>query len=227
VAATAEDSLGQTATGTSSLHVDCTPLGGTLQPPTVKLPDNLRVIRRNGTVVVVRPTAAQGVAFVDFFLGARRVCRDAQAPYRCHIKPLSSEIGSQTVRVVVTDRAGLTGQDSRQVVVAKFKPRALMIQVLRKQLPGNRVQKTLVAKVLPTKGVKPSTACADGWVTAVVRDGLVTLKDVQKDLDSRCRAVITRFTAPTSESRKFNYKVHARFGGTTVMVPVRKTRRFS
>jgi hypothetical protein len=234
VAATAEDSLGQTATGSSSLEVVCdTPGGGggggggALEPPTVKLPDNLRVVRRSGTRITVRPTAAQGVAFVDFFLGARRACRDAQAPYRCRIKPMSSEIGSQTVRAVVTDRAGLTGQDSRQVTVPKFRPRALMIEVLRKQLPGNRVQKTVVARVLQTEGVERSTACEDGWVTAVVRERLVTLKDVQKDLDRRCRAVIMRFIAPVNDSRRFKYKVHARFGGTTVMVPVRKTRRFS
>ena len=129
--------------------------------------------------------------------------------------------------MVVTDRVGLTGQDSRQVTVPKFKPRTLTIQVLRKQLSGNRVQKTVIAKVLPTKGVKRSTACADGWVSAVVRDGRVTLKDVQKDLDSRCRAVIMRFTARANESRRLKYTVHARFGGTTVMVPVSKTRRFS
>jgi hypothetical protein len=249
VAATAEDSLGQTATGTSSLTVLCAEdpgdddqggnggtgngggnpggPGGALEPPTVKLPDNLRVIRRNGTTVTVRPTAAQGVAFVDFFLGARRACHDTEAPYQCRIKPLSSEIGAQTLRAVVTDRAGLTGQDSREVVVPKFSPRALKIEVLRKQLPGNRVRKTIVAKVLQTKGVERSTACADGWVTAVVREGLVTLRDVQKELDGRCRAVIMRFTARNNTSRRFKYKVQARFGGTTVMVPARKTRRFS
>jgi hypothetical protein len=244
VAATAEDSLGQTATGNSTAHVLCNPPrdeeppvdepddppitpASAPVPPTVKLPDNLGATGRDGAVVVVSPTAAQGVAFVDFFLGARRVCRDAEAPYQCRIKPLSSDIGSQTVRAVVTDRAGLTGQDSRQVVVSKFTPRGLTIGVLRKRLPGNRVQTTVVAKVLATKGVKRSTACADGWVSAVVSDGRVTLKDVQKDLDSNCRAVITRFTARTNDSRGLKYKVDARFGGTTVMVPVRKTRRFS
>ena len=59
VAATAEDSLGQTVTGTSSLQVICTPPGGVLEPPTVKLPDNLRVIRRNGTVVDRSPDGGQ------------------------------------------------------------------------------------------------------------------------------------------------------------------------
>jgi hypothetical protein len=238
VAATAEDSLGQTATGTASLEVVCDAstdggtggTGGTgpvLVPPTVELPENLRRIRRVGETVVARASAPNGVAYVDFFLGARRVCRDSQAPYRCRMKPLSTEIGSQTVRAVATDRMGLTGQDLRQVVVPRFKPRELMIEVTRKQQPGNRVLKTVTAKVLQTKGVKRATACRNGRVTAVVRQGLITLTDRQVKLDRRCRAVIMRFSGPHNESRRFKYKVIARFGGTTVMVPARKTRRFS
>jgi hypothetical protein len=226
VAATAEDSLGQTATGAATLQVVCDPLPSGSEP-TVKLPDNLTVIRRNGTMVVVRPTAPRGVAHVDFFLGTRLVCRDSDSPYQCRIKPRSSEIGSQTVRVVVTDRAGQTGQDARQVTVAKFSPQALRLELRSKRLSGGRVQKTLIARVLPTKGVAQSTACAGGRVAAVVRDGGVTLKDVEKKLNSRCRAEITSFIAPTGKSRGLKYRVQARFGGTTVLVPTSKTRRFS
>jgi hypothetical protein len=248
VAATAEDSLGQTATATASLFVDCTTGAPkpphkphetpTPQPnpspgptpavsPTVSLPANVQIAGRNGTVVGVSPTAAQGVAYayVDFFLGARRVCRDTDAPYLCRIVVRSSDIGSQTLRVVVTDRAGLTGTDAQQVVVPRLTSRGLSLKVLRQRLSGSRVQRTVVAEVLPPKGVKRSTACADGWVAAVVSTGRVTLKDVQKDLDSRCRAVITRFTTRAGDSR--TYTVSARFGGTAVMVPVSKTRRFS
>ena len=182
VAATAEDSLGQTATGTSSAARSSAtrPPRAPRRRPTVELPDepaaHPRATARSSTV---RPTAAHGVAYVDFFLGARRVCRDTEAPYQCRIKAYSSDIGSQTVRVVVTDRAGLTGQDARQVVVPKFTPRGLMIEVHHKRLSGNRVQRTVIAKVLPTKGVKRSTACEDGWVAAVVQRGRVTLKDVR------------------------------------------------
>ena len=229
-AAVAEDSLGQTAGATGTLQVVCDGGGGggtPLEPPTVKLPDNLRRIRRVGESVTVRPTARQGVAYVDFFLGARRVCRDREAPYRCRIKPLSSEIGSQTVRAVVTDRAGLTGQDSRQVVVPRFRPRALLVEVTRKQMPGNRVLKTVRARVIQTKGVSRATACKNGRVTAVVRRGLITLTDKQVKLNRRCQAVIMRFSGPHNESRKFKFKVSARFGGTTIMAPARKTRRFS
>jgi hypothetical protein len=236
VAATAEDSLGQTETGTATLEVVCDATaggGGTggagpvLEGPVVELPENLRRVRRVGETVTARASAPNGVRHVDFLLGARRVCRDAQAPYRCRMKPLSTEIGSQTVRAIVTDRMGLTGQDLRQVVVPRFKPRALLVDVRRTQLRGIRVLKTLVARVVPTRGVRRARACANGRVTAVVRVGLITLADKQVKLDRNCRAVIWRFSGRHNESRRFKYKVRARFGGTTVMVPARKTRRFS
>ncbi len=233
VAATAEDSLGQTATGTATLEVVCdAPAGGggagpDLVGPSVELPENLRRIRRVGETVTARASSPNGIAYVDLLLGARRVCRDREAPYRCRITPLSSEIGSQTVRAIATDREGLTAQDLRQVVVPRFKPRELMIEVARKQLPGNRVLKTVTARVLQTKGVKRATACRNGRVTAVVRQGLITLADRQVKLDRRCRAKIMSFSAPHNLSRRFKYKVIAHFGGTTVMVPARKTRRFS
>jgi hypothetical protein len=36
-----------------------------------------------------------------------------------------------------------------------------------------------------------------------------------------------RFTSAHNESRRFKYKVLARFGGSRVLAPARKTRRFS
>jgi hypothetical protein len=218
VAATAEDSLGQTATATSSLEVVCdTPGGGggggELKPPTVKLPDNLNVIRRNGTSV-------------DFFLGSRQVCRDSDAPYQCRIVPFSSEIGSQTVRVVVTDTAGLTGSDSRQVDVPRFEPRSLRLDVKSRKLKNGRLQRTVTATVLPPAGVKRATACADGRLATVVKRGKATLIDRETELDSSCRAVVTRVTAPRARSRALRYQASVRFGGTTVLSPVQKSRRF-
>jgi hypothetical protein len=227
VAATAEDSLGQTATATASVFVDCTAPqpnpdpGGENLAPSVKLPDNVRLTGRDGTVVTVNPTAPRGVASVVFLLGARQVCRDTEAPYQCRIKTRSTEIGSQTLRVVVTDRSGATAQDAQQVVVPRLQPRGLDIKLERKRLSGNRVRKTLVVEVLPPKGVNRAQACRDGRVTAVVTSGRTTLADVEKKLDSRCRAVILRYTGSRS------LKVQARFGGSTVMTPVSKTRRFS
>jgi hypothetical protein len=237
IAATAEDSLGQTATGTGAFSVDCsddqgdddddqgTPPPPPLTAPTVKLPESLNVIRRTGTTVTVAPESKQGVASVAFFLGTRRVCNDTTAPYSCEIKPYSSEIGSQTVRAVVTDTAGLTGQDSRQVAVPKFAPRALRLDVATKRLKSGKLRRTVTATVLPPAGVSRAAACADGRLATVVKRAKTTLVDRETKLGSRCRAVVTRVTAPRA-SKALRYQASVRFGGTTVLTPARKTRRF-
>ncbi len=226
VAAVAEDSLGQTATATSAIVVACDTTPPVLTPPTVKLPDNLRVIRRSGATITVTPVAERAIRSVEFFLGTRRVCRDTAAPYTCTIRPRSSEIGSQTVRVVVTDAAGLTGQDSRQVRVPRFTPRALRIEVERQNLSRNRVRRTVTATVVPPAGVARATACAGGRVATVVTRGRRTILDREVQLDRRCRATVLRLTTRRSRSRALRYKASVRFGGTSVLAPVRKTRRF-
>jgi Bacterial Ig domain len=226
VAATAEDSLGQTTTATSTLTVVCDTPGGQPKPPTVELPDNLTTIRRSGTTVTVRPEAERAITSVDFFLGARRVCRDTEAPYQCRVVPHSSEIGSQTLRVVVTDALGLTGQDSRQVTVPKFGPRGLLLSSSEKKLSGNRVRRTVTATVLPPAGVKRATACAGGRIATVVKRGRTTIIDRETELDRSCRAVVMRITTRRGASRALRYEANVRFGGTTVLATAQKTRRF-
>ncbi len=225
--AIAEDSLGQTASAETTITVVC----GTTppvdpKPPTVQLPDNLTRITRTGTTVAVTPVAARAITSVEFFLGDRSVCRDTTAPYSCEIRPRSSEIGSQTVRVVVTDAAGLTGQDSRQVTVPRFAPRALEIDVKRSNLSRNRVRRTVTATVVPPSGVARATACAGGRVATLVTRGRTTILDKEARLDRRCRATVLRLTTRRSNSRALRYKASVRFGGTSVLAPVRKTRRF-
>jgi hypothetical protein len=202
------------------------PGGPALEPPTVRLPENLRVIRRSGATVTVQPAGRQAISQVEFFLGTRLVCRDTQAPYSCLIKPRSDEIGSQTLRAVVTDVAGLTGQDSRQVQVLRFAPRALKIDIDRKRLRGNRARRTLTAVVVPPSGVSRATACANGRVASVVKRGRTTILDREAKLNRRCRARVMRLTTGRSGSRKLRYKASVRFGGTTVLAPARTTRRF-
>jgi len=185
----------------------------------------IRSIGRNGTKVTVSPESKQGVASVVFFLGDRQVCSDTTAPYSCEIKPRASEIGSQTVRVVVTDTAGLTGQDSRQVTVRKFAPRALQLKVATKRLKSGKLRRTVTATVLPPRGVSRAAACKGGRLATVVKRGKTTLIDRETKLGSNCRAVVTRVTAPRT-SKGLRYQASVRFGGTTVLTPVRKTRRF-
>lgn len=226
LAATAEDSLGQTATGSATLTVVCDePPGPQPKPPTVKLPDNLDTIRRSGTTVTVRPESERPIASVDFFLGARQACHDTSAPYQCRIVPRASEIGSQTLRVVATDSGGLTGQDSRQVTVPRFKPRGLRLRATSQRLKGRNVRRTVTATVLPPVGVGRRTACRGGRVAIVVKRARATLIDREKRLDGRCKAVVMRSTSRRGD-RRLRYRASVRFGGTTVLSPVRKTRRF-
>ena len=226
LAATAEDSLGQTASGTATLTVVCDePPGPQPKPPTVKLPDNLDTIRRSGTTVTVRPESERPIASVDFFLGARQACHDTSAPYQCRIVPRASEIGSQTLRVVATDSGGLTGQDSRQVTVPRFKPRGLRLRATSQRLKGRNVRRTVTATVLPPAGVGRRTACRGGRVAIVVKRARTTLIDREKQLDRRCKAVVMRYTSRRGD-RRLRYTASVRFGGTTVLSPVRKTRRF-
>ena len=85
------------------------------------------------------------------------------------------------------------------------------------------MRRTVTATVLPPAGVSRA-ACADGRLATVVKRGKTTLIDRETELDDRCRAVVTRVTAPRSKALR--YKASVRFGGTTVLTPVRTTRRF-
>jgi hypothetical protein len=73
--------------------------------------------------------------------------------------------------------------------------------------------------------VSRAAACADGRLATVVKRGPATLIDRETELDNRCRAVVTRVTARRG-SRTLRYSASVRFGGTTVLSTVRKTRRF-
>ena len=88
------------------------------------------------------------------------------------------------------------------------------------------MRRTVTATVLPPAGVSRAAACADGRLATVVKRGKATLIDRETELDDRCRAVVTRVTARRGASRALRYQASVRFGGTTVLTTVRKTRRF-
>ena len=224
VAATAEDSLGQTATGTAGFKVLCDD-GGTLQPPTVRIPTDVNNIPRDGRTVTVEPNARQGVASVDFFLGNRQVCHDTGAPFSCLIKPLATESGKQTLRVVVTDRAGLTGEDEREVQVPKAGPKQVQVTVKREALSRTRVRRIVSVAVIPPAGVSRAVACGGMRITAIVRHRGRIVLNRQIKLDSACRAVVLRTTI-NARKRGPRYKANVRFGGSTVLATAQKTRRF-
>ena len=105
------------------------------------------------------------------------------------------------MRVVVTDTAGLTGQDSVQVTVPRFEPRGLRLDVATKRLKSGKLRRTVTATVLAAAGVSRAAACEDGRLATVVKRGKATLIDRETELDARCRAVVTRVTAPRAQAR--------------------------
>ena len=82
-------------------------------------------IAQNGTMFYAFVASDASVTKVTFYLGTRQVCEDSTSPYSCKIVPNGSEIGSSSVRAVMTDELGRTAEDTKAVTVSKFKPKSL------------------------------------------------------------------------------------------------------
>ena len=206
LAATAEDSLGQTARGhlghhgrratrrrrcrtrrRSSCRTTCT----TIPPRRGRTVDGRR---RSARAPRSRRSSSSS--------GRAAVCRDVAAPYQCLIRPRSTEIGSQTVRVVVTDAAGLTGQDSRQVIVPRFAPRGAADR--RSSASGSRATASGARSPRPScrrPASRASSCCATAAWRPWSREGRATLLDREIELDSRCRASDPAASPPGAAAR--------------------------
>jgi hypothetical protein len=246
--AVAEDFLGQT--GSSSIEVpgQCDDGGGagggggggggaatTPEPaaggteassapaPTVALLSPPATIGAKGTSLSVAPQADAGVARVDFFLGTRLVCSSATAPYTCAITPTGADVGSQTLRVVVTDNAGGTGETATQVTVAKFAPASLALSTTEKRTSKTLSKRTITGTLKLPANVTAAQACASGTTTLVIKRGGKTLDDTQLKLDATC--AFKRSLTALTKGKPFS--VTAKFGGNAVLAPISNTRRFS
>ncbi len=193
-------------------------------PPSGALPDDLHSIGQAGTIVTVRPTSPVGVAKVEWFLGDRLVCTLTAAPFACNVVPRASDVGLQSLRVVITDRNGLTTVLSRQVVVDQFKPRGLSISIKYQRASRGRVKRLITARVLLPAGVNAREACASSRITLVVTRNYRPFSNTQPSLDSVCSA---RLRITSRRGKKRIFALSARFGGNTVLLPVTKSRRFS
>ena len=211
VAATAEDSLGQTATGTAhAAPVDVRHGPPRTQPPTVELPrepadDPAATARPSRST----PVAEQGVDERRVLpRHAPRLPRHGGAVRVPHQAAAPSEIGSQTVRVVVTDtgRPDRPGQPSGRRSRASA-PRALKLEVARKRLAGNRVRRTVTAIVIPPTGVKRAAACARRPRRAPSSSAAATTLARPRDrARQRCRARVTAAHHAPRRSRALRYK---------------------
>ena len=138
IAAVVEDSQGQTASASTPLTVDCTTAVSRIRsradrrrsrrrPAKPSIPGTLPALTNRGGLVRVAPVAPGGIASVDFFLGARKVCTRTAAPYECSVLPTGADVGTQALRVVVTDLVGQTGESSRAVQIGRFKVSSLRL----------------------------------------------------------------------------------------------------
>jgi hypothetical protein len=226
VTALAFDSGGQTASAEASFEVTGCPGPPPVDPPAPpsgSLPSSLNSIPQAGRGVTVAPTAEAGVAKVEFVLGDRVICTDTTAPYSCFVKPKLADVGLQSLRVIITDKVGQATTLERQVLVRRFEPAGMKIEIERTKVKGG-VRRTITASVLPPAGETAAAACPDGSVTFVVEKRLRDFINRQQTLRADCTARM-RFTA--KKAKKRIYQVEARFPGNTVLKPASKTRRFS
>jgi hypothetical protein len=241
--AVVEDSSGQTNSASKVISVvgpnNCQPPadpgpGGGETPPTTptptpvppggSLPNNVHTIDQSGTVVAISPTSNVGIAKIEWFLGDRLICTVTGAPFTCTIVPKASDVGLQSLRVVITDKNGLTTVLSRQVLVPLFKARGVSISVKYQRASRGRVRRTITARVLMPNGVSAREACASSRINLVVTRNFRPFSNSQPSLDSVCSA---RLRITSRRGKRQIYAISARFGGNTVLLPVTKSRRFS
>ena len=145
------------------------------RPAKPSIPGTLPALTNRGGLVSVAPVAPGGIASVDFFLGARKVCTRTAAPYECSVLPTGADVGTQALRVVVTDLIGQTGESSRAVQIGRFKVSSLRLTADKlkstSKTKGWRIQARLN---LPSR-VTPAQGCS-GRVTLVLKRGGTTLE---------------------------------------------------
>lgn len=236
----AEDSLYQTGSDSAELAVQNCPVTpdkpdepDTPDTPVTPIPPaapaiawatSTSTIDTKGTEFGVVPTAAAGVAKVEYLLGTRKVCTTTSAPFSCKIVPTGADTGSQSLRVVITDTLGRTAEVSRQVTVARFAA-TLSLSTKSKAVKGGKVKKTITGKLKLPKAVTKAQGCKSGSATVVVKSGSKTLSNSRVKLSKSCS--FSKSITVKKTKKKVAYTVSAKFGGNTVLLPTSNDRRFS
>jgi hypothetical protein len=134
------------------------------------------------------------------------------------VSPRGSDVGRQSLRVVVTDLNGATAESSRSVVVLQFKPKSLSLAASTR---GSRT--TITGKLKLPSQVSMAEGCKSGSVTLVVKRGNRVIDNSQVRLSRYC-SFSKRITAKRSTAK---LSVSARFSGNAVLATVNANRRFS
>lgn len=205
-----------------------TPNPGTPNPvkdkPAVSFAGNTVAVSTKGTEFSITPTAAAGVAKVVYLLGNRAVCTVTAAPFACKVVPTGAETGKQTLRVVLTDKDGVTAETSREVKVARFAAK-LSQKVKSGKVKGGKVKKTITGTLTLPKGVTKAQACKSGSVTVVVKSKSKTLVNTQVKLSKSC--AFSKSLTIKKAKKKTTFTATAKFAGNAVLLSTSNARRFS
>jgi hypothetical protein len=217
--AVVEDSSGQTASDTADLTV-VDPLFNCEDAPVVTLSAPAS-IPNSGADLSVSFSAASGASGVKYFVGQREVCSATVAPFSCTYRPTGADVGSQTVRAVLTDARGRTADDSAATQVDRFTP-TLKVNVQRR----SRTTRTITGRLLLPQRVTAGQACSSGSFTVRTSGGGSPTLNRQVQIRSNCtfRMVIA---VPRNRSNRAVFRVSSRFGGNTVLKQASNNRRFS
>lgn len=209
----AEDSLGQTAIGEAAITVvDCPdPPDPPTAVPTIALDSPPATIPQNGTKVVASVTAEAGVKAVQFFIGDRKVCDVATAPYECLIVPDGTEIGTQALRAVVTDNENRTAQATASTVVSKFSPAGLTLKAKRTGAKKSLIK--IRGQLRRPERMSAAQACRGTRVSITAKRGKKTLVDRQLKLAASCGYKLGFKAKKTKKNRRQKVRIKVRFPG--------------
>jgi hypothetical protein len=177
------------------------------------------------TLLVADATDDRGVAKVEFLDGGTVLCTTTTAPYTCPFQPGGTNVGANTLIVVVTDTAGQTATAIRAVTVDAFAaPLSSRLTPARDTRAPYSFK--LTGRIALPAGVTPSQACTAGQVSVQVKAGKRTLSTRRTNLRRDCT-----YTASVSfaSRRRFgsarSLRFSARFLGNNVLKADRATSR--
>jgi hypothetical protein len=222
--AVVEDSSGQTAS--DEISVDVVGPNQCEEPPaapTVELDNPPTHIPQEGVTVTAVPTVDDSVDVdeVQFFLGTRLVCTDDTGPdYTCNVLANGDEVGNQALRAVVVDTAAQTAEDSADVIVDKFDPDGLSIEMDKDRINKKKVHRTISGELDLPERVDPDDGCEDGTVSLHVdRNGITLFPSSQVDIQPDCSYSL-EFNVKEKRGKRYHYDVEATFGGNSVLEPI-------
>jgi hypothetical protein len=188
------------------------PSGGTMPAkPAVAFPSGFGTAPL-ASVLSVAPaiSAPAGVARVTYLLGSRTICAPSAAPWSCRYLLTGADAGGRVLSVVVTDRAGQTGQATVTIRVSKFAPRGLSVRTKRH---GTGV--TVSGRVLLPARVTGAQGCSGAVVTISGKHA----RAAREHLTASCR-----WSAPLAHASGVT-SVRVRFRGTAAVAALSRTVR--